>query len=99
MRRLRVGSVVAVFTVAALAGAGACANLDSLLSGGPANDGGGSEPGLDDSGPSCNPLLADGASRPGPPMVKIESKIGTYCIDTTEVTVNQFDVYLLAMST
>jgi sulfatase modifying factor 1 len=48
-----------------------------------------------DAGP-CSRSLADGGARPGPDMVPIDSRLGSYCIDTTEVTVAQFNAYLIA---
>jgi formylglycine-generating enzyme required for sulfatase activity len=42
----------------------------------------------------CGRALADGALRAGPDMVRIDSPLGSYCIDTTEVTVAQYNQYL-----
>ena len=53
-----------------------------------------SPPGPGDAGP-CAAMLPDGAARPGPDMVLVETALGGYCIDTTEVTVAQFNAYLL----
>lgn len=44
----------------------------------------------------CGTLLSDGGSRPGPTMVKVDSPKGSYCIDTTEVTVADFNAYIAA---
>jgi formylglycine-generating enzyme required for sulfatase activity len=43
--------------------------------------------------------LPNGAARPGPTMVRLDAPQGSYCIDTTEVTVAQFDAYLLDSGT
>jgi formylglycine-generating enzyme required for sulfatase activity len=43
-------------------------------------------------------VTADGAARPGPVMVRIDSPLGSYCIDTTEVTIGQFNAYVIATS-
>ena len=43
--------------------------------------------------------LASGAVRAGPAMVLVEGAPGRYCIDTTEVTVAQFNAYLLDSGT
>jgi formylglycine-generating enzyme required for sulfatase activity len=40
-------------------------------------------------------VAADGAPRAGPDMVRIDAPGGSYCIDTTEVTVAQFNAFLL----
>ena len=53
-------------------------------------------PGTVDAGP-CT--LADGAARAGPEMVLVDSPSGSYCIDATEVTVAQFNAYLLDSGT
>jgi formylglycine-generating enzyme required for sulfatase activity len=47
-----------------------------------------------DAGP-CGRVLPDGALRAGPDMVKIDSNFGSYCIDTTEVTVGDFNAFVL----
>jgi formylglycine-generating enzyme required for sulfatase activity len=44
----------------------------------------------------CRGTLADGGPRPGPEMVLISASAGDYCIDATEVTVAQFNAYLIA---
>jgi formylglycine-generating enzyme required for sulfatase activity len=36
--------------------------------------------------------------RPGPTMLRIDARAGSYCIDSTEVTVAQFNEYLVASS-
>jgi len=50
----------------------------------------------DASGGPCGRVAADGAVRAGPDMVQIDAALGSYCIDTTEVTNAQFNVYLVA---
>jgi sulfatase modifying factor 1 len=44
---------------------------------------------------ACGPLLPDGATRAGPAMVRIDASAGSYCIDSTEVTVAEFNAYVL----
>jgi sulfatase modifying factor 1 len=44
---------------------------------------------------ACGRIGAGGMARAGPDMVQIDSDLGSYCIDTTEVTVGQFNEYIL----
>ena len=46
----------------------------------------------------CGHVGADGAVRSGPDMVRIDAVNGSYCIDTTEVTIGQFNAYVEATS-
>jgi formylglycine-generating enzyme len=39
---------------------------------------------------------ADGGVRAGSDMVRIDSTLGSYCIDATEVTVSQFNAFIIA---
>jgi formylglycine-generating enzyme required for sulfatase activity len=47
-----------------------------------------------DGGP-CGPALSTGAVRAGVQMVLVASPLGSYCIDTLEVTVADFNAYLV----
>ncbi len=93
--------------VAALAGglgaglAAGCALLVGIpdVSLGPdGGEAGSPSSGGDDAGP-CGRALADGAMRSGPDMVAVDAPLWRYCIDTTEVTVAQFNAYLLDSGT
>jgi sulfatase modifying factor 1 len=52
--------------------------------------------GKSDGSPPCRATLPDGGARPGPEMVLVSAPLGDYCIDTTEVTIGQFNAYLIA---
>jgi formylglycine-generating enzyme required for sulfatase activity len=93
-------AVVVAFAIAASAGIG-CGLIVGIptVSEAPsdASADGGSTDGsvsLIDAAP-CGRVLPDGALRAGPDMVKIDYALGSYCIDTTEVTVADFNAYLL----
>ena len=91
--RLRAGAACATAcTTLGLALLAACAGLVGIPS--VTETDGSSADAADADG--CGRTLADGAVRAGPLMVRIDSAMGSYCIDTTEVTVSQFNAYLIA---
>jgi formylglycine-generating enzyme required for sulfatase activity len=89
---------LASLSLVAAAGAG-CELLVGIPQVVLAADGGAADGGALDGGAPvivpCGRVRADGVTRAGPDMVKIDSDFGSYCIDTTEVTVADFNAYVL----